>query len=104
MLDRRVHKWFARYWNRQLRSENDGIRAMRREVAGGAKQRVLEVGCGPGSNFGYYGGAVAQLIALDPNPYMLDIAKTKGLAAGGSVALVRAQAEALPFKDASFDT
>ena len=104
MLDRRVHKWFARYWNRQLRSENNAIRALRREIAGGARGYVLEVGCGPGSNFEYYRNEVIRLVALDPNPYMLEIARTKPMRISTQVELIRGQAEALPFKEGAFDT
>jgi ubiquinone/menaquinone biosynthesis C-methylase UbiE len=106
MLDRRVHRWFARYWNWQLRSENEAIRAMRQEVAGGARGRVLELGCGTGANFPHYGTGVAFLVASDPNPYMLDLARQNARARGAGVplVLVRAQAEALPFRDGMFDT
>jgi ubiquinone/menaquinone biosynthesis C-methylase UbiE len=103
MLDRRTHRWFARYWNWQLRSENDQFIAMRRDVASGAGGRVLEVGCGPGSNFQHYGRSLSQLVALDPNPYMLGIARTKTMAQGRA-ALIRGKVEALPFKDGAFAT
>ena len=102
MLDRRVHRWFAQYWNRQLRSENVQIKAMRRQTAGGAEGRVLEVGCGSGGNFEYYDSEVT-LVASDPNPYMLELARARTSAGGPPVTFVRAQAEALPFKDEAFD-
>jgi ubiquinone/menaquinone biosynthesis C-methylase UbiE len=77
---------------------------MRREVAGGARGRVLEVGSGPGSNFEHYPADITRLVALDPNPHMLAFARIKSAAGIEPVALVRGQAEALPFKDGVFDT
>ncbi len=103
MLDRRVHRWFAQYWNRQLRSENEAILGMRREVAGGAVGRVLELGCGPGSNFGYYQPPATRVIGLDPNPYMLEFARQRTIN-GAPSELVRGSAEALPFKSGCFDS
>ena len=102
MLEGRTHRWFARWWDRQTGAENDAIRAMRREVAGGALGRVLEVGCGPGSNLPYYGAGATRLVGLDPNPHMLRIAAQK--AASRPMDLVRARAEALPFRNGAFDT
>lgn len=62
------NKLFAAYWDWQLRSESPKVRALRESVAGGARGRVLEIGCGPGSNFAFYGGDVVEVVATDANP------------------------------------
>lgn len=72
----------------------------RRWLAGGARGRVLEVGCGTGRNLPLYGSATALVVALDPHPELLRAARRRR----PGVPLVLARAEALPFRDATFDT
>lgn len=72
----------------------------RRWLAGGARGRVLEVGCGTGRNLPLYGSAAALVVALDPHPELLRAARRRR----PGVPLVLARAEALPFRDATFDT
>ena len=62
--------------------------------------RVLEVGAGTGLNFAFY-PANTRGIATDPSHEMLKIAAGKGRPK--AVRLVQTWAEALPFKNASFD-
>ncbi len=47
--------------------------------------------------------ADAAVVALDPSPRMLDLARAKADAAGLSLEIVEADAQALPFDDDSFD-
>jgi len=98
------HKWFAAFWDWMVRSENTAVKSARQEVAGGARGRVVEVGCGNGANFPYYGDAVTELIATDPDPYMLKRAEKRAAQIERPIAVRQAPAEELPFPDASFDT
>jgi ubiquinone/menaquinone biosynthesis C-methylase UbiE len=80
-----------------------GGRQRRRRVLAGARGRVLEVGAGTGSNFEHYPAGV-DLVAIDLSSGMLKRAAAAAARAGREVALVRADAEALPFADGAFDT
>jgi len=79
--------------------ESRGMKRWRRWLAGGAKGRVLEVGCGTGRNLGRY-DEPALLVALEPRAPTLEKARRR---ANGAL-FVRASAEALPFRDGAFDT
>ena len=68
-----------------------------------ASGRVLEVGVGTGRNLPCYASDV-ELIALDLSPAMLARAQARARDLGRAVDLRVADAECLPFADASFDT
>jgi ubiquinone/menaquinone biosynthesis C-methylase UbiE len=98
------HKWFAAFWEWAVKNENAALRRGRQETVGGARGRVLEVGCGTGANFPYYGDAVSELIATDPDPYMLERASKRAAEVGRPITIRRAPAEQLPFENESLDT
>ena len=76
---------------------------MRAEVVSSASGRLLEIGCGTGGSFPFY-SADAQVVATEPDSYMLDRAQRRVDQLGrGNIELRRAPAEALPFEDGSFD-
>jgi ubiquinone/menaquinone biosynthesis C-methylase UbiE len=66
-----------------------------------ARGRVLEIGVGSGINLPLYGPEVTEVVAIDPSPELLAIARKH---ADRRTVLMTASAEALPFRDASFDT
>jgi ubiquinone/menaquinone biosynthesis C-methylase UbiE len=68
-------------------------------LAGGARGRVLEIGCGTGRNLPRYAPGTS-LVAVDPRPENLERARRRA----PGVPLVRARAEALPFREGAFDT
>jgi SAM-dependent methyltransferase len=87
------HRWFAACWSKQTGLESGRIKELRREIASGATGLVLEIGCGTGANFEHY-KAETQVLATDPDPFMLAYAKSS--AAGASnVVLCRTRAELL---------
>ena len=65
--------------------------------------RVLELGVGTGKNFPYYPSA-ADVTAVDLSPKMLERARQRAARTGARVTLQLADAQALPFPDATFDT
>ena len=76
-----------------------GMGKWRLWLAKGARGRTLEVGCGTGRNLPLYPQGV-QLTGIEPSPDTLARASKRS----PGTPLVRASAEALPFRDNSFDT
>src|SRR5687768_14048835 len=76
-----------------------GLKAWREWLVRGAKGRVLDVGCGTGRNLPLY-GSDTFVVGLDPEWDALLKAKRRA----PHVPLVRASAEALPFRYGAFDT
>ena len=100
MSGNRGYRWFAAVWERT----GDRYQSIRKEIAGGAAGRVLEVGAGTGFNFRYYNETTVTVAATEPNPFMLDRARHRARQAGCPIEPRQARAEELPFDDASFDT
>lgn len=76
-----------------------GLGRWRRWLARDVGGRTLEVGCGTGRNLPLY-PAGAQVVGLDPSAEALQRARERA----PGIPLVRASAEALPFRDRAFDT
>lgn len=98
------HKWFAAFWDWQTRHEPSAVQKWRDETAGQATGRVLEIGCGVGANFAYYSDLATEVIATDPDPFMLKRARSVAGATPRIVEVRQASAEDLPFDAGSFDT
>jgi ubiquinone/menaquinone biosynthesis C-methylase UbiE len=79
--------------------EWSGLGRWRRWLAGGARGRTLDLGCGTGRNLPLLPGGV-RAVGVDPCPQSLARARRRSPGA----LLVRARAEALPFRDGAFDT
>ena len=75
----------------------------RREVVGPAEGTVLEIAAGTGLNFPYYRGGVT-VTATEPDLAMLEIACHRARNAKTAIALIAADAQALPFRAHAFDT
>ena len=78
--------------------DRTGLGRWRDWLAKGARGRTLEVGCGTGRNLPRY--SVETLVALEPDADTLAKAKRRAPTA----LFVRASAQALPFRDGTFDT
>jgi ubiquinone/menaquinone biosynthesis C-methylase UbiE len=76
-----------------------GLRRWRRWLVGSARGRVLDLGCGTGRSLALF-GADATVVGLDPAWDSLRRARRRA----PGVWLVMASAEALPFRDQTFDT
>jgi len=79
--------------------ERTGLGPWRRWLAGGARGRTLDVGCGTGRGLPLYGPDV-RAIGLDPEWDSLGRARRRA----PGVPLVQGRAEALPFRGGTFDT
>jgi ubiquinone/menaquinone biosynthesis C-methylase UbiE len=80
-----------------------GVKRLRQQLMSLATGDVLEVACGTGLNFPYF-GRIASLTAVDLSPEMLSVAEQVAQKAGLAVTLQVMDAEALTFANDRFDT
>jgi ubiquinone/menaquinone biosynthesis C-methylase UbiE len=103
-------RW-RRYWDKQSASYDQRMRFFDRVLAGDSRAWVcaqatgqtLEVAVGTGLNLPFY-PAETELTGIDLSPAMLAMARQRAGQLGRAVDLREADALALPFPDASFDT
>ncbi len=79
--------------------ERLGLGPWRRWLAGGARGRTLDLGCGTGRNLPLLPPGT---LAVGVDPCSQSLARARRRSPGAL--LVRARAEALPFRDGAFDT
>lgn len=77
---------------------------LRRAFGAELRGETLEVGVGSGLNLPFYAPGVTRAVGVDLSGEMLGWAKRRAAELGRPVTLVQADAEALPFAAASFDT
>lgn len=98
------HRWFAALYDPLTRwAERKLLARPRTTIAGEAAGRVLEIGAGTGANFPYY-RAAQEVVATEPDPFMLRRARARARELGLAIELHQARAEALPFPEHSFDS
>ncbi|MFI0808630.1 class I SAM-dependent methyltransferase [Streptomyces echinatus] len=99
------HPLFARYYARiSVGAESRlGMAGVRERLLAGLSGRVIEIGAGNGLNFGHYPGAVAEVVAIEPEPRLRQLALESALRAQVPVDVVPGAAEALPVKSEAFD-
>src|SRR5262245_6763023 len=103
-------RW-RRYWDKASPSYDKQMRFYERVLLGDSRSWVcaqatldtLEVAVGTGLNLPFYPAGV-ELTGIDFSPAMLGIAQTRARQLGRTVDLREADAQALPFPDACFDT
>ncbi|HWJ51249.1 MAG TPA: methyltransferase domain-containing protein [Solirubrobacteraceae bacterium] len=96
------HPVFARVWARM--SGKVGTDRVRRELVAGLSGRVVEVGAGDGRNFAHYPPEVRDVLAVEPEPYLRQIASTTARSARVPIAVVDGVAELLPVEDGTCDS
>lgn len=109
--DQRNRDRWRRYWDKHSASYDKQMRFFDRVlfadsrtwVCSQATGNTLEVAIGTGLNLPLYPGE-AQLTGIDLSPAMLGIARRRAEQLGRAVDLRQADALALPFPDASFDS
>ena len=95
---------FARFFHRFCgRDRGKGEQDLRREMLAGATGRVVEVGLGNGINFPHYPPTVAEVIAVEPEPYLRSQAEKAAAGAPVPVRVVTGVADALELEAGSVD-
>jgi ubiquinone/menaquinone biosynthesis C-methylase UbiE len=84
--------------------ERHGFAEQRQRMLAPTTGRVVEVGAGNGLNFAHYPTAVTEVVALEPEGHLRELAREAASRAPVAVDVVDGVAEALPFPDASFDS
>ncbi|OLZ72152.1 SAM-dependent methyltransferase [Streptomyces sp. IMTB 2501] len=99
------HPVFARCYARvSVRAETRlGVAGLRERLLAGLSGRVIEIGAGNGLNFSHYPGTVAEVVAIEPEPLLRQLALESALRAQVPVDVVPGAAEALPVKSEAFD-
>jgi ubiquinone/menaquinone biosynthesis C-methylase UbiE len=99
----RLHPIFSAIYDFIMAPQEYFVLGRQREaVLAGLTGCVLEVGAGTGLNFPKH-SRDAVVFAIEPDDSMLERAKARRDAAAARVILIAADAEALPFRAASFD-
>jgi SAM-dependent methyltransferase len=98
------HPIFARFYARiSPTMDAQGAVEHRRNLLAGLAGRVLEVGAGNGLNFPHYPSAVTEVLAVEPEPYLRQLAQAAAGQAPVPVRVVDGTADALPAADATMD-
>jgi ubiquinone/menaquinone biosynthesis C-methylase UbiE len=98
------HPIFARMYERMAPAfEAKGAAEHRAELLADLSGRVIEVGAGTGLNFKYYPAKVTEVVAIEPEPHLREIARTTAQDAPVVVTVVDGTADHLPTEDAAFD-
>ena len=76
---------------------------LRERLLAGLSGRVIEIGAGNGLNFAHYPGTVSEVVAIEPERLLRQLAVEAALRAEVPVDVVPGAAEALPVKSEAFD-
>jgi ubiquinone/menaquinone biosynthesis C-methylase UbiE len=82
---------------------NKELVPFRKRVIGAAEGRVIEIGIGSGRNLPFYGPSAKEILALEPAPRLVAMARRASHRAI-PVSFIEASAEAIPLDDHCADT
>lgn len=85
------------------RADAAGLAERRRELVAGLRGHVVEVGCGTGAMFQYYGDGVTKLSGIEPDAAFAAHARRAASSARVPVEVVDGTGEHLPFGDGLVD-
>ena len=95
---------FARMYARMARDfEAKGAAEHREEALAGLTGRVVEIGAGTGANFVHYPATVTEVVAVEPEAYLRDLAAQAAASAPVPVTVLDGMADDLPLDDAACD-
>jgi ubiquinone/menaquinone biosynthesis C-methylase UbiE len=95
---------FARMYVRAAaKAEDRGATDHRRRLLAGLSGVVIEIGAGHGLNFPHYPAAVTEVVAIEPDPVLRQLAEDAAAETPTAVRVVRGTADELPVDDASMD-
>jgi SAM-dependent methyltransferase len=99
------HPLFARYYARiSVTAETRlGMGGVRGRLLAGLSGRVIEIGAGNGLNFAHYPSTVSEVVAIEPERLLRQLAVEAALRSDVPVDVVPGAAEALPVKSEAFD-
>jgi ubiquinone/menaquinone biosynthesis C-methylase UbiE len=98
------HPIFARVYERWAPiGERRGATEHRRRMLAGLVGRVIEVGAGSGTNFPCYPSTVSEVVAIEPERYLRELARAAAAQAPVSVTVLDGVGGQLPGEDGSFD-
>jgi ubiquinone/menaquinone biosynthesis C-methylase UbiE len=86
-----------------LSMRNKRLVPYRERVIGAAEGRVLEIGVGSGRNLPFYRPSTKQILALEPSPKLVDMAR-RVPHPGTDVSFLEASAESIPLDNGTVDT
>jgi SAM-dependent methyltransferase len=84
------------------KADAEGYAEVRRELVGDLSGRVLEIGCGTGSLFRYY-GPTADIDGIEPESDFLALATAKAAASARTIRAKAGDGMQLAFPDGAFD-
>ena len=99
------HPLFARYYARiSVTAETRlGMGGVRDRLLSGLSGRVIEIGAGNGLNFAHYPRTVSEVVAIEPERRLRQLALDAGARCELPVDVAPGAAEALPVKSEAFD-
>jgi ubiquinone/menaquinone biosynthesis C-methylase UbiE len=98
------HPVFSRIYPRIARAaEKGGAGEHRQALLAGLRGRVIEVGAGHGLNFAYYPSDVSEVVAVEPEPHLRELARQAAERTPVRIEVTDGSAEALPAGDGEFD-
>jgi ubiquinone/menaquinone biosynthesis C-methylase UbiE len=87
-----------------LAMRNKQLLPFRERVIGAAEGRVLEIGVGSGMNLPFYRPPVREVLALEPAPRLVTMARRASRATSMPISFIEASAEVIPLDQHSVDT
>ena len=78
---------FSWLWKAMSSHETAALRRLRAENLAGLTGRVLEVGAGTGTNFEFYPDTVSQVVAIEPESRLAEVARRAAAAASVPVSV-----------------